>query len=238
MADVDLTPFGFTPTENRAYGALLDLGPCSGYALAKALSIARANAYQALNGLVAKGAATSSDDQQQRYRAERPDAILARIIDAQTRRLDVLESQIQSLGQQPSGATIVELRGTRGLLDIALRTLAREPGEVMCVGTSDLIAALGPAWHRRALDSRPSAVWIIGQDPGNLPVDPRGSIDEARAEVLFGGAVFILLAGDVAVIAKVGESTSGYWTTDTTICGAVKGAAVHLVENSSSSKSQ
>ncbi len=237
MADVDLTPFGFTPTENRAYGALLDLGPCSGYALGKALSIARANAYQALNGLVAKGAATSSDDQPQRYRAQRPDAILARIIDAKNRRLDVLESQIQSLGQR-RGATIVELRGTRGLLDIALRTLAREPGEVICVGTSDLIAALGPAWHRRAMDSRPSAVWIIGQDPGDLPVDPRGSIDEARAEVLFGGAVFLLLAGDVAVIAKVGENTSGYWTSDTTICGAVEGVAVHLVENNSSSKLQ
>ena len=237
MADVDLTPFGFTPTENRAYGALLDLGPCSGYALAKALSIARANAYQALNGLVAKGAATSSDDQPQRYRAERPDAILARIIDAQTRRLDVLESQIQGLGQ-PSGATIVQLRGTRGLLDVALRTLAREQGQVTCVGTSDLIAALGPAWHRRAMDSRPSAVWIIGQDPGDLPVDPRGSIDETRAEVLFGGAVFLLLAGDVAVIAKVGESTSGYWTTDPAIRGAVKGVAVHLVEHGLSSKLQ
>ncbi len=57
MTDIDLTPFGFTPTENLAYGALLDLGPSSGYAVAKELSIARANAYQALNGLVAKGAA-------------------------------------------------------------------------------------------------------------------------------------------------------------------------------------
>ena len=237
MADVDLTPFGFTPTESLAYRTLLDLGPCSGYALAKALSIARANTYQALNGLVAKGAATSSDDQPQRYRAERPDAMLARIIDAQARRLDVLESQIQSIGQR-SGATIVGLLGTRGLLDIALRTLALEPGEVICVGTSDLIAALGPAWHRRAMDSHPSAVWIIGKDPADLPVDPRGLIDEARAEVLFGGAVFLLLAGDVAVIARVGENTSGYWTSDTTICGAVKGVVMHLVENSSGSKLQ
>jgi hypothetical protein len=148
-----------------------------------------------------------------------------------------MESQIQNLGQR-SGSTIVELRGTRGLLDIAMRTLAREPEEVICIGTSDLIAALGPAWHRRAMDSRQSAVWIIGEDPGDLPVDPRGSIEEARAEVLFGGAVFLLLAGDVAVIAKAGERTSGYWTSDITICGAVKGVAQHLVEDSSSSKLQ
>ncbi len=76
MTDIDLTPFGFTPTENLAYGALLELGPSSGYALAKDLSIARANAYQALNGLVAKGAAIQTDDQPQRYRAESKKPVL------------------------------------------------------------------------------------------------------------------------------------------------------------------
>ena len=41
---IDLTPFGFTPTENLAYRALLDEGPIGGYAFAKKLNIARANA--------------------------------------------------------------------------------------------------------------------------------------------------------------------------------------------------
>ncbi len=230
MTDIDLTPFGFTPTENLAYGALLGLGPSSGYALAKELSIARANAYQALNGLVAKGAAVITDDQPRRFRAERPDAILARVIDVGAQRLDALETQILTAGRRV-GAAMVEIQGKRALLDIALRTLAREPGEVICIGSPDLVAALGPAWRRRALDSRPSAVWLIGEDPGDLPVEISGGIDATKSEDLFSGPVFLLLAGDIAVIACVDEDQiSGYWTSDITIVGAAKGVGAHLAE--------
>ena len=52
---LDLTPFGYTQTENLVYSRLLQGGPASGYAVARDLLIARANAYQALRGLVAKG---------------------------------------------------------------------------------------------------------------------------------------------------------------------------------------
>lgn len=229
MIDIDLTPFGFTPTENLVYGALLDLGPSSGYAVAKELSIARANAYQALNGLVAKGAAVTTADQPRRFRAERPDAILARVIDIEAQKLDVLETQIQTAGPQ-DGSALVEVQGKRALLDIALRTLAREPAEVTCIGAADLLVALAPAWRRRALDSRLSSVWLIGDDPGNLPVPTLGGIDPTKSMELFGGPVFLLLAGDVAVIARVdGDDLFGYWTSDITIVGTARGLATHLV---------
>ncbi len=228
MIDIDLTPFGFTPTENLAYGALLDLGPSSGYAVAKELSIARANAYQALNGLVAKGAAVTTADAPRRFRAERPDAILARVIGLEAQKLDALEAQVQTSGGQ-DGPALVEVQGKRALLDVALRTLAREPDEVICIGATDLLVALGPAWRRRALDSRLSSVWLIGDDSGDLPVSTRGGIDPTRSEELFGGPVFLLLAGEVAVIARVEDADlSGYWTSDMTIVGAVRGLAAHL----------
>jgi hypothetical protein len=57
MATVDLTPFGFTPTESLAYATLLRLGPTTGYAVAHGARLARANAYAALAGLVVRGAA-------------------------------------------------------------------------------------------------------------------------------------------------------------------------------------
>ena len=228
MTDIDLTPFGFTPTENLAYGALLDLGPSSGYAVAKELSIARANAYQALNGLVAKGGAAITADQPRRFRAERPDAILARVIGIEAQKLDALETQIQTIGRQ-GGSALVAVKGKRAVLDITLRTLAREPDEVTCIGAADLLAALGPAWRRRALDSRRSSVWLIGDDPGGLPVPTRGGIDPTKSEELFSGLVFLLLAGDVAIIARVGDGDlSGYWTSDITIVGATRGLSAHL----------
>jgi sugar-specific transcriptional regulator TrmB len=228
MADIDLTPFGFTPTENLAYGALLEMGPSSGYALAKELSIARANAYQALNGLAAKGAAVAIDGQPQRYRAERPDAILARVIDSEARKLDTLAAQVDAVGER-DGVAIIELRGARGLVDVALRTVARESGEVTCLAEPALIAALGPAWRHRASDSRVNSVWIVGDDPGGLPVRLAGTVDTDRLEALLGGGGFVLLAGDVALIARGdGQEIAGYWTSDATIVGAARGLAAHL----------
>ncbi len=54
---LDLTPFGFTPTEGVVYKVLLRDGPGTGYAIARAAGLARANAYSALEGLAGKGAA-------------------------------------------------------------------------------------------------------------------------------------------------------------------------------------
>src|SRR5260370_1081933 len=55
---LDVTPFGFTPTESLVYSVLLRLGPSTGYAVARAGRLARANAYSALEGLVTRGAAS------------------------------------------------------------------------------------------------------------------------------------------------------------------------------------
>ncbi len=228
MTDIDLTPFGFTPTENLAYGALLELGPSSGYALAKELSIARANAYQALNGLVAKGAAIQTADQPQRYRAERPDAILARVIDAESRKIDALERQVETIGPR-AGAPIVAISGRRGLVNLAMRMVAREPREVTCVGTGDLIAALSPAWHRRVADDRASVVWLIGEEEIDFPVPLAGVLDPARISEFFGTGAFVLTAADVAMVARVDDGdVQGYWTSEPTMLGTVGAALVTL----------
>ena len=224
MTQIDLTPFGFTPTENRAYGALLELGPSSGYALAKALSIARANAYQALNGLVAKGGAIRTDEEPQRYRAERPDAMLARIVDAESRKLEALERQVTAVGTHP-GAPVVPIEGRRGLVNTALRTVARAR-EVTLLGPEDLVTALGPAWRRRSGENMPSVVWVVGEETGaDLPVAVAGFVDPGRINEFFGSGVFVLLASEVAIVARVenGE-VGGYWTTDKTIVGLVRAA--------------
>ena len=45
MARLDLTRFGFTPTESLVYEVLLTGGPGTGYAIARSAGLARANAY-------------------------------------------------------------------------------------------------------------------------------------------------------------------------------------------------
>ncbi len=208
----------------------MELGPSSGYALAKALNIARANAYQALNGLVAKGGAIRTEKEPQRYRAERPDAMLARIVDAESRKLEALERQVTAVGTHP-GAPVVPIEGRRGLVNTALRTVARAP-EVTLLGPEDLVMALGPAWRRRSAENMPSAVWVVGregEETANLPVAVAGFVDPGRIDQFFGSEVFVLLASDVAMVARVGKGeVVGYWTTDITIVGVVRAAMVAL----------
>src|SRR5258708_13379844 len=83
METVDLTPFGFTPTESLVYATLLRLGPATGYAVARASRLARANAYGALEGLVTRGAASRVPPpppaRPARYRPTDPQALLAHL---------------------------------------------------------------------------------------------------------------------------------------------------------------
>ena len=71
MGTLDLTTFGFTPTESLIYEVLLRGGPGTGYAVARAAGLARANAYGALEGLVQKGVARVEEGRPKRYRRSR-----------------------------------------------------------------------------------------------------------------------------------------------------------------------
>ena len=74
MPRIDLTPFGFTPTESLVYEVLLTGGPGTGYGIARSAGLARANAYSALEGLVSKGAARVDAGRPKRFRPEAPAA--------------------------------------------------------------------------------------------------------------------------------------------------------------------
>src|SRR5205807_1925362 len=92
---VDLTPFGFTPTESQVYGALLRLGPSTGYALAHATRVARANTYGALEGLAGRAAAIRLPGRPARYRAVDPRALVAQLAAEQGQALDRLSQALR-----------------------------------------------------------------------------------------------------------------------------------------------
>jgi sugar-specific transcriptional regulator TrmB len=79
MSRLDLTPFGFTPTESLVYEVLLTGGPGTGYSIARSAGLARANAYSALEGLVSKGAARADAGRPRRGRPGAPKGRNARI---------------------------------------------------------------------------------------------------------------------------------------------------------------
>src|SRR3989449_9476352 len=120
----DLTPFGFTTTESLVYTTLLRLGPVTGYAVARAARLARANAYGALDGLVTRGAAARIPGRPARYRPADPQALLTQITAAHGEALDRLNRALADAARstEPDTRTLV---GARAVANVVLQLVAR-----------------------------------------------------------------------------------------------------------------
>lgn len=224
---LDLTPFGFTPTESLAYRTLLELGPSSGYAVARALSIARANAYQALDGLVAKGTAVlAGDGSPRRYRAIQPRTVFTRIVDAETRKLDALEQQ---LAEQPVGGAdpVTYLRGERALSDLVVRSIIRADGAVRCLAGSERLGSWAPAIRARVAAGKPVDLWVA--DGGSVELAaPALAVSPTAVRDLLGSDVVVLLA-DGALVGRFGDEAEGIWAESPLVVGVLEAALRHLV---------
>ena len=150
MTSIDLTPFGFTPTESKVYEVLLADGPGTGYAVARSAGLARANAYSALEGLVSKGAARSEDRQPKVFRAEPPASVLARIANAQGAALERLSRALDGFGAPPT-LSIVELSSPKGLLQLLTNEIARAQRAVHLLAPAEAYPLLAPALTNPAL---------------------------------------------------------------------------------------
>ena len=224
MPGLDLTPFGYTPTEALVYQALLDLGPSSGYAVAKHVSIARANAYQALNGLAAKGGAALIADDPQRFRAVQPQALFSRIADAEARKLDRLEHQLRPQGAG-GAAAVVPLQGLRSIREVATRTIVRAEGLVQCLAPGAFIETLVPALRKREADGTPAQIWTVGPAEG-ATVTIRGELTADTVPGLSAPAVLVS-AADSGLAADLEAEPRGYWTSDPLLLGLIGATIAH-----------
>ena len=147
MAAVDLTHFGFTPTESLVYQVLLTNGPGTGYALARAAGLARANAYSALEGLVTKGAARVDGGRPKQYRPEPPSTLIARVTSDHGHALEKLSTDLQSI-LVPGTPTVVELGSGRAVLQLLTHHVARAAQSVRLLAPADAFPLLAPALRR------------------------------------------------------------------------------------------
>src|SRR5256885_17264907 len=120
----DLMPFGFTATESMVYSTLLRLGPATGYAVARAVRLARANAYGALDGLVSRGAAVRIPGRPMRYRPADPQALVAQITAAHGEALDRLSRALADAARSTEPETKT-LAGARAVANVVLQLVAR-----------------------------------------------------------------------------------------------------------------
>lgn len=218
MAEIDLTPFGFTPTESAVYGVLLGTGRSTGYAVARAAGLARANAYSALEGLVLKGGARSEPGPPRRYRAEAPEALLARLHEQQGAALDRLSAALEA-SAAPEVPAIVELTSTRGLLQLLSHDVARARHSVRLLAPPEAFPLLAPAL-RRAVGAG-VAVTLASTGPVALDFAPVGRVEQAGVPAWPGAPIVAIVDEARAVVAAaVGAGVSGYWTSSPPIVAA------------------
>lgn len=206
---IDLTPFGFTPTESRMYAALVRHGPGTGYSLARSTGLARANAYSSLEGLVAKGAARVDGDRPKRYRPEAPATLVARLSNAQGEALERLEAALAGVvGNDDPG--LVDVNSARGLLQLLTRDIARASERVWLCAPAEAYPILAPAL-RRAQAQVPT-VDLRSTGPVTLEFAPVGML--ADVEGWPGEPILCVVDRRSALLAvRNGEAIRGQWST-------------------------
>lgn len=203
---LDLTPFGFTPTESVIYEVLLTGGPGTGYTIARAAGLARANVYAALEGLVAKGAARVEEGRPRRFRPEPPSTLLARVADKQGEELDRLGTALANL-TVPETPTLVELTSSRGAVQLMGHEIARAERSVVLLAPPDGCLAL--AAHLRRLHGLGVALQVTSTAPVALGTVP---VEAIEAPTWPGEPVLLVVDERGALVgARDGDRFSGHW---------------------------
>lgn len=216
MHALDLTPFGFTPTESLVYEVLLRGGPGTGYAIARTAGLARANAYAALEGLVQKGVARAEEGRPKRYRPEPPAALLARILDRQGQAIDEVARTLDQLAAPPT-PTLVEIASARAALQIASRETARATEQILLHAPPDAYPPLIPSLRKAAgggVDLSLSAT-----DPVELPF---ATVAVAPAGGTWPSQPFLLVVDrrSALLATRDHDRVSGHWGQAATLVAA------------------
>jgi sugar-specific transcriptional regulator TrmB len=209
MGRLDLTRFGFTPTESLVYEVLLTGGPGTGYAIARSAGLARANAYSALEGLVSKGAARVDPGRPRRYRPEPAAALVARISTDHGQALERLSRELDTLSV-PGTQTLVEVESARAVLQLITHDVARAATSVALLAPPDAYPLLGPALRRPVAAGIPVTLCATG--PVELAFAPVEVVPDGGLG--WPGMPIIAVVDDrsALVAGRQGSDVRGHWS--------------------------
>src|SRR2546421_8660396 len=215
-AVVDLTPFGFTPTESQVYGALLRLGPSTGYAVAHATRVARANTYGALEGLAGRSAAIRLPGRPARYRAVDPRALIAQLAAEQGQALDPLSQALRD-SSEPVEPESRAAAGARAAANLIMQLVARAAHRVEGVLAAELLRPSLPGW-RRARERATVHLRVAGDVPDEAGTLVAGSAPSDTPTIL------LIDDGQAVVASGAGEGVAAIWSSHPAIVAPVRPA--------------
>lgn len=215
---LDLTPFDFTPTESLIYEVLVTKGPGTGYAVARAAGLARANAYAALEGLVGKGAARADDGPPKRYRPEPPAVLLGRIVDRQSQAIDQLARTMEQIAT-PATTTLVEVTSLRSVGQLLTLEIARARTSVSAFLPASAWPMLVPSVRRAA--GTGAGLSLFADEP--VRVDTVTIDVHPVTEEWPGRPVLAVVDDRIGLVASAeGDKVAGHWSAAPTMVAAAR----------------
>jgi HTH-type transcriptional regulator, sugar sensing transcriptional regulator len=208
MPGVDLTGFGFTPTESLVYEVLLKSGGGTGYAIARSAGLARANAYSALEGLVAKGAARLEPGRPRQYRPEAPAVLIARISNNHGLALERLSGELDRLSIADT-PTAVEIESGRAALQLMTHDIARASQSLELLVPPDAYPLLAPALRRPVSAGVRLSLW--SPEPVALDFAP---VRQVRGADRWPGMPILMVADQQRAIigSRSASQVQGHWS--------------------------
>jgi len=140
-----LCSLGFSLHEARVYVTLLRQPSATGYEVAKAAGIPRANVYQVLAGLLDKNAVQLVSDGPARYVAHPPNDVLGRIKRETAARCDALAGQLEALTTPAEPAAFWTLRGRDAIVERVVALVAEATARIAVCLWADDLTWLSPA---------------------------------------------------------------------------------------------
>lgn len=167
-----LTELGFTLNEARAYVALLQGGPATGYEVGLAAQIPRSAVYGALRKLVSTGAARSIAGSPERFAATPVDAVMTSLRKRFSRSADDLERSLQALGTKPTELQVYAVRGHERALEEAERLIKASTDRLLLGGWPAELTRLAPELARAVA----RGVFLVTFSHAELPEDFPGIV--------------------------------------------------------------
>lgn len=185
------------------YRTLLELGPSTGYAVARAAGYARANAYSALDGLLRRGAAQRGGGRPARYRATDPQTLLVQLSSEQGERLEHLARAVAGLHKQAEPVTR-SVEGSRTIGNVIQQLVARAAQRVEGTVAAELWQPTLPAWRHAARHAK-LQIRISGD-----AADPEGL---AAGQVASGSPTMLIVDEQFTLAATgSGPTMTGIWS--------------------------
>lgn len=137
-----LTDHGFSLNESRAYTALLQSGPSTGYEVGQKAQIPRSAVYGALRRLVAAGAARSIAGSPERFVAAPAHMLLSMLRDRFDKSVRRLDEAVRSLDTEPPVPDAFSVHGYERVLEEAKQLIVNAESQLVIAGWPREIAAL------------------------------------------------------------------------------------------------